>query len=222
MRLHLGCGQRYLDGYVNIDFPASEHMVTVQRPPDRYADIADLRFEKGTIDEVRLHHVFEHFARPQACAFLVAWRSWLKPGGKLRVEVPDFNRTTLSMFNPASGLRGECVGARHLYGSNEAPWAIHLEGWTKRRLSFILRSLGYRKVWVHHNHWRRTYNVEVLAERTPDDLSDIEARRRVQAFLDLFLVDHSDFETALLEEWLGQYEIQLERCVAPSGDSSGG
>jgi len=222
MRLHLGCGQRYLDGYVNIDFPESEHMVTVRRPPDRYADIADLRFEKATVDEVRLHHVFEHFARPQACAFLVAWRSWLKPGGKLRLEVPDFKRTTLAMFNPVSGLHGECVGARHLYGSNEAPWAVHFEGWTTRRLSFILRSLGYRKVGVRHNHWRGTYNLEVFAERTPDDLSDGEARRSVQAFLDLFLVDHTDFETTLLEEWLGQYESQLARCIALTGDSSGG
>lgn len=220
MRLHLGCGQRYLDGYVNIDLPPSEHMVTIQRPPDKYGDIADLRFERGTVDEVRLHHVFEHFARPQACALLVAWRSWLKPGGKLRVEVPDFNRTVLAMFNPATGLRGECVGARHLYGSNEASWAAHLEGWTSRRLRHILRSLGYRKVWVHHNHWRGTYNVEVLAERTSDDLSEGEARRRVEAFLALFLIDRSS-ESTLLEEWLGQYESQLTRCIALTGDSSG-
>lgn len=51
MRLHLGCGQRYLDGYVNIDLPQSAHIVPVRREPDRYADIADLRFEKSTVDD---------------------------------------------------------------------------------------------------------------------------------------------------------------------------
>ena len=127
MRLHLGCGHRYLDGYVNIDLPLFEHGIPVRRGPDRYADIADLRFEKSTVDEIRLHHVFEHFGRPQACALLVAWRSWLKAGGRLRIEVSDFNRTALTMLSPASGLRCECVGARHLFGSNEAPWAIHLD-----------------------------------------------------------------------------------------------
>jgi len=226
VRLHLGCGQRYLDGYVNIDLPQSAHIVPVRREPDRYADIADLRFEKSTVDEIRLHHVFEHFARPQACALLVAWRSWLKPGGTLRIEVPDFNRTTLAMLNPASGLRGECVGARHLFGSNEAPWAIHLEGWTTRRLSLILRTLGYRVMGVRHNHWRRTYNLEAFAERLNEDLCDDEAKGRVQAFLALFLVDHSPSESAILQVWLGEYERQLARCAAPTtaatGDSSGG
>ena len=176
------------------------------------------------VDEIRLHHVFEHFARPQACALLVARRSWLKPGGTLRIEVPDVNRTALAMLNPASGLRGECVGARHLFGSNEAPWAIHLEGCTTRRLSLILRTLGYRVMGVRHNHWRRTYNLEAFAERLTEDLSDDEAKGRVQAFLALFLVGQS--ESAILRVWLGDYERQLARCAAPTtaatGDSSGG
>ena len=215
MRLHLGCGDRYLDGYVNIDLTQSAQMVPVRREPDGYADIAGLRFEKSAVDEIRLHHVFEHFARPQACALLVAWRSWLKPGGILRMEVPDFKRTALAMLNPAGGLRGECVGARHLFGSNEAPWAIHLDGWTTRRLSLILRTLGYRVMAVRRNHWQRTYNLEVLAERLTEDLSADESRRRVQAFLALFLVDQSPSESAVLRVWLGDYERQLARCAAP-------
>ena len=168
------------------------------------------------MDEIRLHHVFEHFARAQACAFLVAWRTWLKPGGSLRVEVPDFTRTALAMLNPASGFRADCVGARHLFGSNEAAWATHLEGWTSRRLSLILRTLGYRVVRTRHNHWRRTHNLEVFAERLSGDLSYDEARDRVQAFLARFLVDQSPSESAILHVWLGEYDRQLASCAAPA------
>ena len=218
MRLHLGCGQRYLNGYVNIDLPQSQHIGPLRRKPDKYANIAELRFEKSSVDEIRLHHVFEHFARPQACALLVAWRAWLKPGGTLRIEVPDFNRTALAMLNPAGGLRGECVGARHLFGSNEATWATHFDGWSSRRLNLILRTLGYHVVDVRHNHWRRTHNLEVFAKRRAEDLTDDDARRRVEGFLALFLVDQS--ESAILQVWLGDYERQLARSVALSAGSS--
>ena len=27
LRLHLGCGQQYFEGYINIDYPPSEHIV---------------------------------------------------------------------------------------------------------------------------------------------------------------------------------------------------
>ena len=216
MRLHLGCGQRYLDGYVNIDFPQSAHIVAVQRKPDRYADITELRFDKGTVDEIRLHHVFEHFVRPQACALLVAWRSWLKQGGMLRIEVPDFNRTALAMLSPVSGLRSECVGARHLFGSNEAQWAVHLDGWSARRLSHILRALGYQVMDVRRSHWLGTHNLEVFAQRLSQDLPSNEAKDRVEAFLALFMVDESPSELAMLRVWLGEYERQLALCAAPT------
>jgi hypothetical protein len=221
VRLHLGCGQRYLGGYVNIDYPESAHIVPVRKAPDRYADISDLRFARNSVGEIRLHHVLEHFARPQACALLVAWRSWLRAGGRLRIEVPDVKRTVLAMFNPASGLHGECVGARHLFGSNEAPWAVHFEGWTARRLTLILRTLGYRVQGVRRNHWRGTHNLEVLAARTAEDLPVREAQRRVQAFLVQFLVDDSSVESVMLRVWLSDYARQLSRCIALVDDTRG-
>lgn len=217
MRLHLGCGQRYLDGYVNVDVPQAERLFAVERQPDRFADLTELRFDAGSVDEVRLHHVFEHFTRPVACALLVAWRDWLRPGGKLRVEVPDFTRTALAMLNPLAGLHAECLGARHLFGSNEAAWANHLEGWSARRLTHILEKLDYHLVKVRKDDWRGTYNLEAFAVRAAGDLPPEEARRRVHDFLALFLVDASADEVAMLEEWMRQYDAQVARSTREDG-----
>ena len=90
MKLHLGCGQRYLDGYTNIDFPSTEHTVQTVSVADEFHNLFELLYKQKTIDEIRLHHVFEHFDRATACAFMVGWNSWLKIGGNLRIEVPDF------------------------------------------------------------------------------------------------------------------------------------
>ncbi len=217
MRLHLGCGQRYLDGYVNVDYPQSERLFAAARQPDRFADLSDLSFEAGSADEVRLHHVFEHFTRPVACAFLVAWRTWLKPQGRLRIEVPDFTTTALAMLNPLGGLHAECVGARHLFGSNEAAWANHLEGWSGRRLTFILEQLEYRVVKVRRDAWRGTYNLEVFAVRSSADLDLDVASRCVREFLAMFLVDASADEVAMLDEWMRQYDRQLARSTGRDG-----
>ncbi len=89
LKLHLGCGEEYLDGYVNIDYPASEHSV-MRVKADRYADIRTLTYPDNSVDEIRMHHMFEHFERGEALQLLLRWRRWLKPGGILLIETPDF------------------------------------------------------------------------------------------------------------------------------------
>ena len=81
IRLHLGCGEKYLEGYVNIDYPPDEHSVQVSSPADVYADITELSYEPGSVAEVRLHHVFEHFDRVTALSLLIDWYAWLEEGG---------------------------------------------------------------------------------------------------------------------------------------------
>ncbi|MCX6800174.1 MAG: methyltransferase domain-containing protein [Candidatus Falkowbacteria bacterium] len=89
MKLHLGCGGTYLDGYINVDFPTSDKTI-MNVKADIYQDIRTLNYPENSIDEIRNHHVFEHFNRVDALKVLLQWRGWLKPGGKLVIETPDF------------------------------------------------------------------------------------------------------------------------------------
>ena len=103
MKLHLGCGQQYLQGYVNVDYPASEHQVQKSLRADLYTDLTKLSYPVASIEEVRLHHVFEHFSRPVALALLCRWRDWLAPGGRLHVETPDLMASARMLVWPWVG-----------------------------------------------------------------------------------------------------------------------
>ena len=115
MKLHLGCGLKYMEGYVNIDFPLSEHTIQEKSVADEFHNLYELTYKPGTISEVRLHHVFEHFERMAACAFMAGWNSWLKPGGVLHIEVPDFETTFKKNFSMLNGTKYEGVGLRHIF-----------------------------------------------------------------------------------------------------------
>ena len=143
MKLHLGCGQRYFEGYVNIDYPLSEHSVQQTSVADELANLFELKYKPSSIEEVRLHHVFEHFTRAQACALLASWNSWLSDNGVVHIEVPDFERTARAVLRLLSSNKAQSVGLRHIFGSQEAHWAVHYEGYTGKRLKRFLEIYGY-------------------------------------------------------------------------------
>lgn len=84
-KLHLGCGPRFLKGYIHIDLSNYDHI-------DHRVDIANMKslFEDNSIDEIYACHVLEHFSRKDIIPVLKEWNRILKPGGKMRLSVPDF------------------------------------------------------------------------------------------------------------------------------------
>src|SRR5712691_2949381 len=129
MKLHLGCGHYYLEGYVNVDYPPADHSVQKTLRADLFRDLTTLSYPRGTVEEIRLHHVFEHFSRPVALALLCRWRDWLAPGGKLRIETPDLKASAWLLVSPFVCYEDKQEVIRHLFGSHEAHWAVHWDGW---------------------------------------------------------------------------------------------
>lgn len=79
MKLDLGAGPVSPDGFTprgNINGTA----------------IYPLPFDEGSISEIRASHVLEHFAHGEIAAVLADWVRALKPGGHLRIAVPDFGK----------------------------------------------------------------------------------------------------------------------------------
>jgi predicted SAM-dependent methyltransferase len=150
LKLHLGCGEKYLEGYVNVDFPASEHSVMNPRV-DLTADIGKLSYAENSVDEIRSHHLFEHFSRAEALKLLSRWRSWLKPNGVITVETPDF-ATCAYFFAQTTSLKRRFELARHMIGSQEAKWALHKDYWDKQKFLFVLKKFGFKDIKIRQNH----------------------------------------------------------------------
>ncbi|NKI36426.1 methyltransferase domain-containing protein [Wenzhouxiangella sp. XN79A] len=85
MKLNLACGSTYVDGdgWVNFDFaPLS--------PNVRQADLLQsLPIHDDSADIVYTSHFLEHVPRNSVAGFLEECRRVLKPGGSLRIVVPD-------------------------------------------------------------------------------------------------------------------------------------
>jgi predicted SAM-dependent methyltransferase len=82
VRLHLGCGWEYKDGWVNIDLFATR--------ADICWDLAlGIPLSDGSVDAVFHEHMLEHLSLETGFAFTRECHRVLKSGGALRVGVPD-------------------------------------------------------------------------------------------------------------------------------------
>ena len=85
-KLHLGCGNIRLKDFCNVDI-LSTHAVDV------VSDISTLNnFNDNSIDLIYACHVLEHFSHDESIKVLKRWFEVLKPGGELRISVPDIDR----------------------------------------------------------------------------------------------------------------------------------
>lgn len=84
--LNLGCGSRFHPAWTNIDFVA-------QAPSVMAHDLRQgIPFADETFDLVYHSHVLEHFSDQNGVRFLRECARVLKPGGVIRVAVPDLEQ----------------------------------------------------------------------------------------------------------------------------------
>ncbi|MDN5940317.1 MAG: glycosyltransferase [Nitrospira sp.] len=205
IKLHLGCGEVYLQGYVNIDFPPSRHSVQRASIADIHADILRLVYPDASVEEIRLHHVFEHFERPVALRLLIEWYAWLKEGGQLVIETPDFHRCVQEYLR-SDALGDQMKIVRHLFGSHEASWAVHYDGWYRKRFEHVLTALGYQDLEFTTGEWQGTYNITATGKKGSPPMSKSEQMREAKILLGLSLVNESPTETRMLQAWMEQFE----------------
>ncbi len=203
LKLHLGCGENHINGYINIDYPPVEHTVQATSGADIFADITTLHLPQESIDEIRSHHVFEHFDRQQALALLCNWHLQLKIGGTLIIETPDFERSAkLILLDDALSYKEKQAILRHIFGSHEARWAIHCDGWYEAKYRHVLPLLGFEDITIEHSRYLNLCNITVSARKTKS-LYCNELICIAQEILQESLV--AECETKMYQVWCEQF-----------------
>lgn len=207
LRLHFGCGERPLEGYLNVDLPPDGASIMETRA-DVFGDLPQVRFPAGSVDEVRLHHVFEHFPRVEALALLVRWHEWLRPGGRVVIETPDLEGSARTIASDAP-LSVKMGVARHLAGDQAERWAFHVDHWFPERFRHTLEHLGFGDVAIEQHAWPQPpYLSNVVATGTKRATLDRETLlARADQLLAESLVAASEVPT--LERWRDQLRARL-------------
>ena len=149
MKLHLGCGKRFIPGFVHIDAVDYPHV-------DHVATIDNLSFlQTDSVDLVYNCHVLEHFKRRDVERVLREWLRVLKPGGILRVSVPDF-ASLCEVYQRERSLN-LVIGA--LFGRQDYLYNIHYNVFDFASLSEQLQRAGF--IDVARYDWRNTEHAEI-------------------------------------------------------------
>lgn len=149
IRLNLGCGDKILEGYINVDYAPSRK----GKKPDVIADLRELKFERNFADEILSVHVIEHFYLWEAEELLTHWKSILKPGGAIVLECPNILTAAEMLLKDsvknalAKGKDGQNA-MWPLYGdpSWKDPLMCHKWGYTPLSLITLLEQCGYENV----------------------------------------------------------------------------
>ena len=154
IKLHLGCGTKRLPGFIHVDLRPN-----VQ--PDIVADISNLSmFEDNSVDLLYFCHGLEHISPYKVLSTLKEWQRVLKPGGVLRLSMPDFE--TLAKIYVNHNVPLELIVAA-IHGGQDYPENTHYWSWDFQSLSKILQKAGFINV--------RRYNAEEVNLSGYEDFS---------------------------------------------------
>ena len=151
--LHLGCGSRYIPGFVQIDLADYPHI-------DYKRDISDLSiFDSESTDLIYCCHAFEYFDREDARKIVLPeWYRVLKRGGICRLAVPDFEAiVSLYLRNKnleQRGILGPLYGRMVVNGPGSPKLIYHKTVYDFDSLRNLLESAGFKN--VRRYDWRET------------------------------------------------------------------
>lgn len=149
MKLHLGCGNKFIKGYVHIDAIDFPHV-------DHVSAIDNLSFiEENSVELIYACHVLEHFKRRDVSKVLKEWNRVLTPGGILRLAVPNFEKIC-EVYTVSKNL-DLVIGP--LFGGQNYLYNIHYNIFDLKSINEYLSKSGFKD--IREYDWRKTDHSDV-------------------------------------------------------------
>jgi hypothetical protein len=135
LKLYVGSRNYKPDGYVTVDIdPANK--------PDIVADITNMTsVADASCDEVVAGHVLEHIEWPDSFAAIAEFARVLKPGGVVKIAVPDMASLMRMLLGGESAFH--VMGLIYGLGGRVNTFERHRYGFTLGMLADILETLGF-------------------------------------------------------------------------------
>ena len=121
IKLNIGAGSTVIEGFTPIDRKLG-------------SEAYPLPYPDGSIDEIRASHILEHFTFGEAQQAMEEWSRVLKPGGRIRISVPDVDK----VLNDKSPNR-----LFYLMGGQMDENDIHKSAYDEERLAGLMRQNGF-------------------------------------------------------------------------------
>lgn len=154
VQVHLGCGKRYLPGFIHIDRDNYEHI-------DLHSCISNLSaFSEDSIDLIYSCHSLEYFDFKEIPAVLKEWARALKKGGTLRISVPDFDKVVL-IYQKTRDLKllyGFLYGRYQASNGTTSPLIYHKMTFNFESLSSFLEEAGFED--IRRYDWQQTIHKD--------------------------------------------------------------
>lgn len=146
-KLQIGPGKVYFPGWENVDIFSNHYA-------DAYGTALNLPYSTNQFDLIYASHVLEHINRNMILTTLYHWKSLLKPGGVLRLAVPDFD-AVCKYYTKTKDLKG-VIGL--MYGGQQCLLDRHCLIFNEETLTENLKIAGFLN--IHKWDWRKTEHTE--------------------------------------------------------------
>lgn len=156
-QLYLGAWKRYIPGFIHIDLDNQPQL-------DYRHDIASLpMFSDNSVDLIYTSHSFEYFDRQKGEGVLKEWHRILKPGGTLRIAVPDFEAIVKVYLKykkdlDHKGILGPLYGKMLIKEKGKDKTIYHKTVYDFKSLKKVLQSAKFKN--IRRYDWKKTIHKD--------------------------------------------------------------
>ncbi len=152
IKINLGCGEVPIENYINVDLHDDRADVKM--------DARNLAFADQSVDEIYSSHLLEHLGKHDVPVALKEWARVLKPGGLLRMNLPNLEWCLKNWLSKTEDQRwGFALDT--IFGMQKNDGEYHKTGFSKSSLVKLLTAAGFKDIEIkdHWSHQQSCFDV---------------------------------------------------------------